>query len=172
MAYTKEQLVNFLDQYLFGWEYKDIEKASIYVGAKMAGFILGACFIDAMAGFYAGVNRKESEKNSSQRFKNFVGEYLKQYDKEELWKDLRCDLVHSYAAGESYVFTDGNKGGFHFEKTKKGETILNLEDFLADLREAYKRFRDDILVDQEIFKKAERRYNLMGLMMTKPREEL
>ncbi len=55
---TKKQLVHILDDSLFGWEYKDIEKASIYGNAKLSGFILGACFIDAMAGFYAGIDKK------------------------------------------------------------------------------------------------------------------
>jgi len=46
---TKEQLVAVLDKYLFEWEYKDIERASVKGEAKLAGFILGACFIDALA---------------------------------------------------------------------------------------------------------------------------
>jgi len=36
----------------------DIEKASISGSAKLAGFILGECFIDAMASFDAGVDRE------------------------------------------------------------------------------------------------------------------
>jgi hypothetical protein len=54
---TKEQLVALLDQYIFGWAYKDIERASVKGEAKLAGFILGACFIDTLAGFYFGINR-------------------------------------------------------------------------------------------------------------------
>lgn len=161
---TKEELVKILDTHLFGWEYKQIEQASILGTAKLAGFILGACFIDAMAGFYAGIDRNESRKGVGERFKQFVKKYLKKYDEEKLWEDLRCGLVHSYASGDTYVFTDANKAGFHFNKTPKGRIILNLEDFCADLREAYKNFRNDILTDNDIFLKTKKRYESMGLM--------
>jgi len=160
----KEQLVNILDQYLFGWEYKDIERASIQGSAKLAGFILGCCFIDAMAGFYAGIDKNEAKQNSGIRFKNFVQKYLPRYKPEGLWTDLRCGLVHSYAEGGTYVFTDANKVGFHFNTTPKGKIILNLEGFCADLREAYNNFRNDILTNNDIFLKAKKRYESMGLM--------
>lgn len=161
---TKEQLVNVLDQYLFGWEYKDIEKASISGEAKLAGFILGACFIDTMAGFFAGVTKEKVGSESSDRFKDFVKKYLPEYDAEKIWSDLRCGLVHSYAEGGTYVFTDANKAGFHFNSTAGRKIILNLEDFLSDLRKAYRDFRNDILMDNDIFLKAKTRYESMGLM--------
>lgn len=160
---TKEQLVNVLDKYLFGWEYKDIEKASIFGEAKVAGFILGTCFIDAMAGFFAGTT-KEKFSGSSDRFKGFVKEYLPAYDAEKIWEDLRCGLVHSYAEGGTYAFTNANEEGFHFNSTQRGKIILNLEDFLSDLRKAYKNFRNDILIDNDVFLKAKTRYESMGLM--------
>ena len=160
---SKEELVKILDKYLFEWEYKDIERASIVGGAKLAGFILGACFIDAMAGFYAGINKGESNKKSGLRFKTFVRRYLKKYDSQKLWEDLRCGLVHMYAEGGSYVFTDANKAGYHFNKIADGRTLLNLEDFCADLREAYRLYRNDILTDNEIYLKAKRRLRV-GIM--------
>lgn len=161
---TKEQLVETLDKYLFGWEYKDIERASLFGEAKLAGFILGACFIDAMAGFLAGVTKEKVSSGSSDRFKEFIRKYLPKYDSEKFWADLRCGLVHSYAEGGTYVFTDANKAGFHFNSTSGGKIILNLEDFLSDLREAYKNFRNDILTDNAIFLKVKTRYESMGLM--------
>lgn len=161
---TKEKLVEILDRYLFGWEYKDIERASLFGEAKLAGFILGACFIDAMAGFFAGVTKEKVSNGSSDRFKEFVKKYLSKYDSEKLWADLRCGIVHSYAEGGTYVFTDANKAGFHFNSTSGGKIILNLEDFLSDLREAYKNFRNDILTNNDIFLKAKTRYESMGLM--------
>ncbi len=161
---TNQQLVEIMDQILFGWEYKDIERASIYGEAKLAGFILGACFIDALAGFYEGVDKNGVKKNSSKRFINFVKQYLPNYDAQRLWTDLRCGLVHSYAAGGTYAFTDANKAGFHFSKAPNGMIILNLEDFLAELRKAYSKLRDDILSDPKIFKNALKRYESMWLM--------
>lgn len=161
---TKEQVVTILDRSLFEMEYKDIEKASIHGEAKLAGFILGACFIDAMAGFYAGINRQESKTNSGNRFKNFVKKYFKKYDSDKLWEDLRCGLVHSYAVGDTYVFTDANKAGYHFNHINDGTILLNLEDFCADLRGAYRLYRNDILNDSDIYDKALRRLVDMGTM--------
>ncbi|HAR46555.1 MAG: hypothetical protein A2X56_04165 [Nitrospirae bacterium GWC2_57_13] len=161
---TKEELVSILDQNLFGWAYKDIERASVHGEAKLAGFVLGACFIDAMAGFYAGIDKDESKHRSGDRFKRFVTEYLPHYDAEKLWADLRCGLVHSYAEGGTYVFTDANKAGYHFNTTATGHIILNLEDFCADLREAYRRLRNDILTKNDCYQKAKKRYESMGLM--------
>ena len=161
---TKEKLVNILDKYLFGWEYGDIERASIHSDAKLAGFILGACFIDAMAGFFAGVKKEEIRKGSSKRFICFTKKYLPRYSADNLWEDLRCGLVHSYALGGTYVFTDARKDGFHFNTTAKGKIILNLEDFLSDLRSAYNKLRNDILTDNDVFLKAKDRYLSIGII--------
>ncbi len=91
------------------------------------------------------------KNGSGRRFKDFVMNYLPKYNVKKLYEDLRCGLVHSYSEGGSYVFTDANRAGFHFNTTPKGKIILNLEDFLSDLREAYKKLRHDILYKNEIF---------------------
>jgi hypothetical protein len=161
---TKDILVSKLDERLLGWEFGDIERASLIGEAKLAGFILGACFIDAMAGFYAGLTKDQVRRGSPDRFMNFVEKYLSQYDPEKLYNDLRCGLVHSYAEGGTYVFTDANKCGKHFSVTSSGKVLLNLEDFAHDLEEAYKKFRNDMLTDNEVFDRAKRRYLSMGLM--------
>jgi hypothetical protein len=161
-----EELVKILDKYLLGWAFGDIDRAS-KGEAKLGAFILSACFIDAMAGFYKGIDREEAKRRSGPRFKDFVGEYLKQYDPQRLWEDLRCGLVHSYAEGGSYEFTH-SQPQLHFLKSSRGRTILNLEDFLENLMEAYNRLRKDILSKKQIFDRAQRRYELMGLMASAP----
>ena len=100
---TRENLVKMLDDSLFGWAYRDIERASIYGEAKLGGFILGACFIDAMAGFLDGIDKEKAKSRSGVRFKDFVRKYLPQYDPEKLWTDLRCGLVSTYINKRIYV---------------------------------------------------------------------
>jgi hypothetical protein len=46
-----EELVEILDKSLLDWAFGDIDRASKGEG-KLGAFILSACFIDAMAGFY------------------------------------------------------------------------------------------------------------------------
>jgi hypothetical protein len=162
MKMQEEELLEILDKYLLGWAFGDIERAS-KGEAKLGAFVLGACFIDAMAGFYKGIDREESKRKSGSRFKDFVEKYLPKYEPERLWEDLRCGLVHSYAEGGSYEFTH-SKSQFHFTKSSRGKTILNLEDFLEDLKEAYNKLREDILNQKDTFDKAMRRYKSMGLM--------
>ena len=120
-----------------------------------------------MAGFYKGIDKEEAKRKSGSRFKDFVGEYLQQYDPQMLWEDLRCGLVHSYAEGGSYEFTH-SQPQLHFKKSSRGRTILNLEDFLRNLREAYDRLRKDILFKKETFDRAKKRYESMGLMASVP----
>lgn len=163
---SKLQLVKTLDESLYYWAFNDIQKAAMQGDAKMAGFILGACFIDALSGFYSGLIRKDMKSGSAKRFKNFVKKYLPKYDPELLYGDLRCGLVHSYSAGETYVFTDANKAGKHFEVTSTGKIILNLEDFILDLHNAYNNYRKDILENFDIFKKAEERFHSIGIMQS------
>ncbi|MGD0767469.1 MAG: hypothetical protein ABSB42_04515 [Tepidisphaeraceae bacterium] len=159
---TKEELIERLDAFLFGWGFKDIGRAS-KGGSKLGAFILAACFIDAMAGFSAGINRSESKHGSTKRFVEFVAKYLPQYNATKIWEDLRCGLVHAYAEGGSYSFTASNPRVHGM--SNGGKVVLNLEDFLSDVECAYSQLRADILADKnEAFRKAKRRLSSMGLM--------
>ncbi|MBU1119400.1 hypothetical protein KKH43_05965 [Patescibacteria group bacterium] len=164
---TKDQLIDILNSCLSKWALGDIDKITkSSLDAPMAAFILGCCFIDAMAGFYAGVADKQTEKKGAgERFKIFSRKYLENYgyDADKLYYSLRCNLVHSYTEGGTYVFTHNN-AGFHLESTPLGKKILNLEDFLSDLRSAYGVFIKDISEDDELFDKAKRRYAYKGLL--------
>ena len=130
-------------------------------GAKMAGFLLGFCFIDAAAGFHSG--RKQG---IGRDFKDFVSTYMpSDYEPEALYKDLRSGLVHSYTIGDTYAFTDREQAGKHFETKVTGfgvRTLLNLEDFVNDLEKAFYALREAIRTDPEQLRRAQDRYESNG----------
>ncbi len=166
---TKEELLAKMDKALHQWALGDIKKVCFDGHAAIAAFILGACFIDAMAGFRYGVTKATCSKNTKGRFMNFIEEYLPKYDAKTLWENLRNSLVHAYAEGGTYAFTHENKDGRHFTKriiTALGSerTVLNVEDFIVDLEAAYNRFVKDVAQGGEVFSNAKERYDSMGLL--------
>lgn len=157
-----------MDKSLFDMALKDIKEASKPdqpTGAEMAGFLLGFCFIDAVAGFHAG---RTGNEGIGEHFREFVRGYMKAYDPHALYNDLRSGLVHSYAIGQKYAFTDLEKEGKHLETTHTEQfgqrTLLNLEDFLRDLEGAYRTLCGDICTDPKQFAKARERYDSKGLL--------
>lgn len=160
-------LTSAMKQSLHMMALEDIKKASIKGEAKLAGFILGACLIDALAGFYDGVQKKDTG-GSGERFKKFVKHFMPMYDTDTLYKDLRCGLVHSYAEGGTYVFTDANKAGKHFQKLKNGRILVNLEDFIADVEKAMLQLEKEIMEIDAVYEKAVVRAKSMGFMIVGP----
>ncbi len=155
-----QRLIKILDKTLYKGLYGDIKRAN-KCDAKMAVFILGSCFIDAMASFCYGVTEKNNDKNTGKRFKDFVKKYLpEEYDAKKLWKCLRCSLMHNYTEGGSYLFVDGDSKKHlqkkSSEKSSNKKTYINLEDFLDDLDEVYKKFCGDISKGEKVFENAKK----------------
>jgi len=157
---NKEQLVNELDSSFSAVALEDIERViDPKVNTNLAVFILGVCLIDALAGFRFGKEEKDDKKDG-QRFKDFVRIYLTQYDANDLW-DVRNGLLHSYTV-QGYSFVN-KKPNLHNKPTKGGK-FINDEDFYDDLKTAYGEFKKDVYNSEEIFGKAKKRYNALGLM--------
>jgi hypothetical protein len=134
----------------------DIKRAS-EGRSKMGAFILASCFIDYMAGFIAG------RETTGKDYKKFVEDYLPSlYDPEKLYKDLRCKVVHNYSEGGSYIFVDA-QSAIHGHKVDK-KMIINLENFIDDLEVALQKLFKDFDTDQGKQKKAEDRYDKIGLL--------
>ena len=77
----------------------------------MGAFILGCCYIDALARFHAGNIPKG--KKLGDVFKDFVKKVMREYgpDADKLW-DVRNGLIHAYATRD-FAFTDAEKAGKH-----------------------------------------------------------
>ncbi len=174
---TKEKLVEKLDRWLRGrvdgngkvdghgslGALTDIKKAC---GADVGTFILGSCFIDAMASFRYGVTKNMlKDRKSGERFKDFVKEYLPQYNAEDLYLSLRCGLVHNYVEhyGKYFLDSTDNSASLHLQPDG-GRTWINRQKFVDDLESAYNNFRAHILSNDKVFALATNRLNSLGLM--------
>lgn len=105
MELKPDGLIAKMDASLRDMAFGDVKRASKpgedgTGGAKIAGFLLGFCFIDAVAGFHAG---RTNFEDIGRNFKRFVKVYMPNYDPDALYKDLRNGLVHSYAIGQTYA---------------------------------------------------------------------
>ena len=151
-----QDIISYIKNVLYDKAFLDIKRASSG-NSKMGAFILASCFIDYMAGFLYG------RKATGQDYKHFVSNYLPPiYNPSKLYKDLRCALVHNYSEGGSYWFKDNNPG-LH-GKVIDGRTIVNLENFIHDLENAFNKLMGDIQSDPLKKQKAIDRYNSVGIL--------
>ena len=153
---SKQPFISHIRHSLEEMAFKDIIRASSGK-SKMGAFILGSCFIEYLAGFRYG---KETTRDD---YKNFVKEYLDKYDAEKLYADLRCKLVHNYSEGGSYDFIDA-RPHLHNAKLQNGKILLNLENFIADLKSALDKYFTQLESDDTLFELAVQRYKKVGLM--------
>jgi len=111
------------------WIFGGIEALSKSKGVSLT-FVIIACAIDYLASFNVGgqTNRKD--------YINFLKEYdwfTKKYSPTDIYKSLRCGLVHNFTIhGGKFALTH-NHPELHL-KTDKGRIILNFDDFYFDFR--------------------------------------
>ena len=156
MSFDKQQFIVHIRHSLEEMAFKDIIRAS-EGKSKMGAFILGSCFIEYLAGFRYG---KETTHDD---YKNFIKEFLgDKYDAEKLYEDLRCKLVHNYSEGGSYEFTDAK--AFLHKQPINNKIILNLENFIDDLKLALNDYFKKLETSDELLQLAIKRYNKVGLI--------
>jgi hypothetical protein len=112
----------------------------------IAEFILCSCFIDQISGF-----RYNTDK-VGKRYRQFVKDYLTNYNPDELYEDLRNKLVHNYSVGSHYGLTRNAKH-LHLKK-ENGILHLNLEDFIIDIRCALEKYIHELRNNSDIRRKA------------------
>jgi len=139
---TKKDLdsVDFVHRQLLDLDYGDVERAAD--GKSLVGaFILASCMIDHLAYFYSPFG--DEDRGASRRFKEFCGRYLRNYQAQKLYRDLRCRLVHNYSEGGSYQFVSGQADLHLKPDSVTSRTLVNLENFKAELRHALDRLFAD-----------------------------
>lgn len=102
----------------------------------LTGFILMACAIDYLAGFWQG------RETTGKDYIDFIDTYFPsgRYSASGLYGSLRNGLVHMFTIkNTAYNLTDGNSK-LHLKLTKGGQIILNAEDFRDDIIAAKEKF--------------------------------
>ena len=102
----------------------------------LASFILCSCFIEQVSGFrYA----KVEHKTGKDMFKSFIKEYMPSaYDPIKLREDLRNKLVHNYSLGSTYSLVE-KMPDIHL-KPLGNRIVINIENFVAELEEAFNKY--------------------------------
>ena len=149
--YTPDLLVVLLDKSLYEMAFRDILAIREKKVASMSCFVLLSCFIDYLSGYYSG-----SKKTTKRYFLEFCERYLPRYDANVLYKDIRCKLVHQYTEPRSLIFSDSSKRE-HLGKYQD-RLIMDLDTFIEDIESAWLEYRSDIMKDEQIYKKALKRY--------------
>ena len=149
--------LQFLNKSLYEMDFLDIRRA-MDGKSLMGAFILATCFIEHMAGFRYG-----KRETGGKDFKEFVKNYLPEYDPEKLWNDLRCKLVHNYSEGGSYSFVN-SKPDLHLSPNSYGKLTLNLESFVDEVEAAYKKYYQKLNDDEELQLLAYKRFSNPGIL--------
>jgi hypothetical protein len=126
---TDDEIINQIIYSFLKFNFRDIQ--DIYNNEKeftIAEFILCSCLIDQISGFRYNTDRV------GKRYRQFVKEYLPQYNSDELYEDLRNKLVHNYSIGSHYRLTS-KAMHLHLQQVN-GNIYLNLSDFIADIGSA------------------------------------
>ena len=135
----------------------------VHTQDPLIGFILMACAIDYLAGFWWGKNTKGQVEDA---YTGFVNEYFPKgrYDAGGLYDSLRNGLVHMFTIkNKKYALTHNNPS-FHLKIDRNGQTILNAGDFRDDLLVAKECYFDDVEAKPGLLDRVLDRYNRDGFL--------
>jgi len=144
---TDDQIIDQIIHSFSKYNLRDIEEINKnQLDFTIAEFILCSCLIDQLSGFRYNTNKV------GKRYRQFVKDYLPSYNHNELYEDLRNKLVHNYSVGSFYGLTR-KATHLHLQKVN-GVTLLNLENFISDLKSALDKYILELKKDSDIKRKA------------------
>ncbi len=123
-----------------------------------AAYILISCAIDCLASFWKG------EDSCRKVYQGFVDEFFNGlYDGLELYRDLRCRLVHNYTVGEQLIVCWGEPD-IHRSCTDTGEMILNLDQFFEEFKQAKRSYFAQVRFDSQSQEALLKRWENVGVL--------
>lgn len=137
---TIELIQKSLHDYAFGDIVKS-RKQNMLIGS----FALCFCFVNALSA-HRYFNPNRIDRQDKIRFVNFIKAYFDQrYHQyaEQLYTDLRSRLVHNYAIGKKFAFTEGDSS-YHLRVETDGTVYLLIDQFIIDIDDAFKKYLFDL----------------------------
>ncbi len=157
---TDDQIIDQIVHSFSKYNLRDIQEINNNeLDFTIAEFILCSCFIDQVSGF-----RYNTDK-VGKRYRQFVKDYLPNYNSDDLYEDLRNKLVHNYSVGSFYGLT--RKAPHLHLKNVNSLIHLNLENFISDLKTALDKYISELRTDRDIRRKALcwfTEYKIIGLV--------
>jgi hypothetical protein len=145
-----ETLDRYIEEGFRGLQLADIKHANDN-DVRMGTFALCAAFIDALAQTYAHQGETASDR---EKWKGFVERFFTGDARVALrgkYKGFRCLLLHNFSAS-GLAFTQ-RRPELHL-KVANGLTVLNREDFVAEVEAAFERFCAEVNADEELRERA------------------
>ena len=144
-AMSEDQIIDQIIHSFLKYNLRDIQEINNNkLDFTIAEFILCSCFIDQISGF------RYNKEKVGERYRDFVQEYLPQYNSIKLYEDLQNKLVHNYSICNFYGLTR-NAVNLHLQNVN-GKIIINLENFIEDLKVAFDRYifqlKNDAIIRQ------------------------
>ena len=133
----------------------------------LIGFLLMACAIDYLAGFWRG----ESTKGKvSEAYRGFIDEYFPpdRFDSDGPYDSLRNGLVQMFTIKGKRYSLKHNRPGVHLRTAHSGQIILNAADFRDDLPSAANSYFEDVELDPALLDKLLRRCRRDGFLALHP----
>ncbi len=130
----------------------------------MGSFILGFCFIEWLASYYF------ARQVCGDDYREFVKRFMPQYDTREMYKSLRCGLVHGFTdRGKGYDFREDRPNNhLKFAKLKgssESRRVINLSNFQKDLEAAMEELFSVLRSNPEMAKRALNYFKTNGMIL-------
>ena len=150
----------FIDEFEAYFDAQVVGEIQKAIDNKMGAtaYILISCAIDCLASFWRG------RDSSRTVYRDFVDEFFGGlYDGNELYRDLRCRLVHNYTLGERIIVC-WDEPDIHRSCTDTGELILNLDQFFEEFKQVKRTYFAQVRSRPQLQEALLRRWTDRGIL--------
>jgi hypothetical protein len=149
---------NYFRPHFDDWVFGPIDRL-VHAQDALIGFILMACAVDYLSGFWSG-------KSSKRAYTDFIDQYFPKgrYDATGVYDSLRNGLVHMFTIkNKKYALTHNNPQ-LHLTVNANRQIVLNAGDLRDDLRAAKEHYFNDVESRPDLLDRLFARYSREGFL--------